>query len=141
MRRHPYSHILEKMRREVEESHRRAAEEERRRWREAERRFKEIIDADRRYSKELEAEIYELSIEEVLKMHRVKPLFKDLRHLAEHCTDAGSCYRMLTYLKLKRRDEDLHLVKEAVKIGADVELLITLLYNGKREEAAKLLRR
>jgi len=48
---------------------------------------------------------------------------------------------MLAYLKLEGREDDLKLVREALKMDADVEVLVTLLYNGKREEAAKLMRR
>jgi hypothetical protein len=32
-------------------------------------------------------------------------------------------------------------VREAERLGVDVEMIITLLYNEKREEAVKLLRR
>jgi hypothetical protein len=48
---------------------------------------------------------------------------------------------MLAYLKLEGREGDLQLVREAVKIGVDVEMLITLLYQDKREEAVKLVKR
>jgi len=37
--------------------------------------------------------------------------------------------------------DDLKLVREAVRIDADVEVLVTLLYQGKREEVARLMRR
>jgi hypothetical protein len=61
--------------------------------------------------------------------------------MAEHCTDVRGCYRMLAYLKLEGREDDLKLVREAVRIDADVEVLVTLLYQGKREEVARLMRR
>jgi hypothetical protein len=61
--------------------------------------------------------------------------------MAEHCTDVRGCYRMLAYLKLEGREGDLQLVREAIKIGVDVEMLITLLYQDKREEAVKLVKR
>jgi dihydrodipicolinate synthase/N-acetylneuraminate lyase len=48
---------------------------------------------------------------------------------------------MLAYFKLEGRAADLELVREAERLGADVEMIITLLYNGKSEEAVKLLRR
>jgi hypothetical protein len=48
---------------------------------------------------------------------------------------------MLAYLRLEGREDDLKLVREAVRIDADVEVLTMLLYQGKREEAAKLMRR
>jgi len=68
-------------------------------------------------------------------------LFKDLWELAKSCTDQRTCYRMLAYFKLEGRAADLELVREAERLGADVEMIITLLYNGKSEEAVKLLRR
>jgi hypothetical protein len=48
---------------------------------------------------------------------------------------------MLAYFKLEGRTADLELVREAERLGADVEMLIMLLYQDKREEAVKLLRR
>ncbi|MFP3252148.1 MAG: hypothetical protein RXO32_10535 [Thermoproteus sp.] len=113
---------------------------ERRRAREAARRFRDIVKAEKLYG-EWELEYVELSVEDFLKMYGVKPLFRDLWHMAEHCTDVRGCYRMLAYLKLEGREDDLKLVKDAVRMDADVEMLVTLLYQGKREEVAKLLRR
>ena len=113
---------------------------ERRRAREAARRFRDIVKAEKLYG-EWELEYVELSVEDFLKMYRVRPLFRDLWHMAEHCTDVRGCYRMLAYLKLEGREDDLKLVKDAVRMDADVEMLVTLLYQGKREEVARLLRR
>lgn len=141
IRRYPYYHILERQRREVEELERRRREEERRAWRAAREKFRDIISAEKRYRKDMEAEVYEVSIWDVLKMHGVKPLFKDLWGLAKACADQRGCYRMLAHFKLAGREGDLQLVREAERLGADVELVATLLYAGKREEAAKLLRR
>ena len=113
---------------------------ERRRAREAARRFRDIVKAEKLYG-EWELDYVELSVEDFLKMYRVRPLFRDLWHMAEHCTDVRGCYRMLAYLKLEGREDDLKLVKDAVRMDADVEMLVTLLYQGKREEVARLLRR
>jgi len=135
--------ILRKMKREADEAYRRVEErekEEKRKSREAARRFRDIIKAEKLY-KEWELEYVELTVEDFLRMYRVKPLFKDLWHMAEHCTDVRGCYRMLAYLKLEGREGDLQLVREAIKIGVDVEMLITLLYQDKREEAVKLVKR
>jgi hypothetical protein len=135
--------ILRKMKREADEAYRRVEErekEEKRKMREAARRFRNIIKAEKLY-KEWELEYVELTVEDFLRMYRVKPLFKDLWELAKACTDQRTCYRMLTYLKLEGRTADLDLVREAERLGADVEMIITLLYNGKTEEAVKLLRR
>jgi hypothetical protein len=132
--------ILRKMKKEADEAYRRIAErerEEKRKMREAARRFRDIIKAEKLY-KEWELEYVELTVEDFLRMYGVKPLFKDLWHMAEHCTDVRSCYRMLAYLRLEGREGDLQLVREAIKIGVDVEMLITLLYQDKREEAVKL---
>ena len=130
--------IRRRVREEVAETRRMLRE--RRRAREAARRFRDIVKADRLY-REWELNYVELSVEDFLKMYGVKPLFKDLWHMAEHCTDVRGCYRMLAYLKLEGREDDLKLVKDAVRMDADVEVLVTLLYQGKREEAAKLMRR
>jgi len=135
--------ILRKMKREADEVYRRIAErerEEKRKMREAARRFRDIVKAEK-LNKEWELEYVELTVEDFLRMYKVKPLFKDLWHMAEHCTDVRSCYRMLAYLKLEGREGDLQLVREAIKIGVDVEMLITLLYQDKREEAVKLVKR
>jgi len=135
--------ILRKMKKEADEAYRRVEErekEERRKSREAARRFRDIIKAEK-LNKEWELEYVELTVEDFLRMYRVKPLFKDLWHMAEHCTDVRGCYRMLAYLKLEGREGDLQLVREAIKIGVDVEMLITLLYQDKREEAVKLVKR
>jgi len=135
--------ILRKMKREADEAYRRVEErekEEKRKTREAARRFRDIIKAEKLY-KEWELEYVELTVEDFLRMYRVKPLFKELWHMAEHCTDVRGCYRMLAYLKLEGREGDLQLVREAIKIGVDVEMLITLLYQDKREEAVKLVKR
>jgi len=113
---------------------------ERRRAREAARRFRDIVRAEKLYG-EWELEYVELGVEDVLRMYKVRPLFRDLWHIAEHCTDVRGCYRMLAYLKLEGREDDLKLVREAVRIDADVEMLVTLLYQGKREEVARLMRR
>jgi hypothetical protein len=61
--------------------------------------------------------------------------------MAEYCTDVRACYKMLVHFRLGGREGDLELVREALKTGVDVEMLIMLLYQDKREEAAKLLRR
>jgi hypothetical protein len=135
--------ILRKMKKEADEAYRRIAErerEEKRKMREAARRFRDIIKAEKLY-KEWELDYAELTVEDFLRMYRVKPLFKELWHMAEHCTDVRSCYRMLVYLRLEGREGDLQLVREAIKIGVDVEMLITLLYQDKREEAVKLVKR
>jgi len=135
--------ILRKMKREADEAYRRVEErekEEKRKTREAARRFRDIVKAEKLYG-EWELDYVELSVEDFLKMYRVRPLFRDLWHMAEHCTDVRGCYRMLAYLKLEGREDDLKLVKDAVRMDADVEMLVTLLYQGKREEVARLLRR
>jgi hypothetical protein len=141
VRRYPYYHILERQRREIEELERRRKEEEKRAWRAAREKFKDVVSAEKRYRKDMEAEIYEVSIWDIIRMHGVKPLFRDLWHLAEHCTDVRACYKILVHFKLGGREGDLELVREAERIGADVEMIIMLLYQDKREEAAKLLRR
>jgi hypothetical protein len=139
VRRYPYYHILEKQKREIEELERRRKEEERRAWRAAREKFRDITSAEKRYRRDMEAEIYEVSIWDVLKMHGVKPLFPDLWELAKACADRRACYRMLVHFRLAGREGDLQLVREAERLGADVELVITLLYADKREEAARLL--
>jgi hypothetical protein len=139
VRRYPYYHILEKQKREIEELERRKKEEEKRAWR-AREKFRDIISAEKKYKKDMEAEIYEVSIWDVLRAHGVKPLFRDLWELAKACADQRGCYRMLVHFRLAGRTADLELVREAERLGVDVELVITLLYAGKREEAAKLLR-
>jgi len=140
VRKYPYYSILEKQKREIQELEKRKREEEKRAWK-AQKKFRDIISAEKRYKKDLEAEIYEVSIWDVIRMHGAKPLFKELWHMAEHCTDVRGCYRMLVHFKLGGREDDLELVKEALKTGVDVEMLIMLLYQDKREEAVKLLRR
>jgi len=140
VRRYPYYHILERQRREIEELEKRRREEEKRAWRAAREKFRDVVSAEKRYKKDLEAEIYEVSIWDVLKMYGVKPLFKDLWELSKACADQRGCYRMLVHFKLAGREGDLQLVREAERLGVDVEMIVTLLYNGKREEAAKLLR-
>jgi len=137
---YPYYSILERQRRELEELERRRREEEKRAWRAAREKFRDVVSAEKRYKKDLEAEIYEVSIWDVLKMHGVKPLFKELWELSKACADQRGCYRMLVHFRMAGREGDLQLVREAERLGADVEMIITLLYNGKREEAAKLLR-
>jgi hypothetical protein len=139
VRRYPYYHILEKQKREMEELEKRRREEERRTWRAAREKFRDITSAEKRYKKDMEAEIYEITIWDVLKMHGVKPLFRDLWELAKACADRRGCYRMLVHFRLAGREGDLQLVREAERLGADVELVITLLYADKREEAARLL--
>jgi len=140
VRKYPYYSILEKQKREIQELEKRKREEEKRAWK-AQKKFRDIISAEKRYKKDLEAEIYEVSIWDVIRMHGAKPLFKELWHMAEHCTDVRGCYRMLVHFKLGGREDDLELVREALKTGVDVEMLIMLLYQDKREEAVKLLRR
>jgi hypothetical protein len=139
MRKYPYYHILEKQKREIEELEKRKKEEEKRAWRAAREKFRDVVSAEKRYKKDMEADIYETSVWDV--MRGVKPLFKDLWHMAEHCTDARTCYRMLVHFRLAGRTADLELVTEALKTGVDVEMVIALLYNGKREEAVKLVKR
>jgi len=140
VRKYPYYHILEKQKREIEELEKRKREEEKRAWRAAREKFRDVVSAEKRYKKDMEAEIYEVSIWDVLKMYGVKPLFKDLWELSKACADQRGCYRMLVHFKLAGREGDLQFVREAERLGVDVEMIITLLYNGKREEAAKLLR-
>jgi hypothetical protein len=141
VRRYPYYHILERQRREIEELEKRRREEERRAWRAAREKFRDVTLAEKRYKKDLEAEIYEVTIWDIIRMHGGKPLFKDLWHMAEHCTDVRACYKMLVHLRLGGREGDLDLVREALKTGVDVEMIIMLLYQDKREEAAKLVKR
>ncbi len=141
VRRYPYYHILEKQKREIEELEKKRREEEKRAWRAAREKFRDVVSAEKRYKKDMEAEIYEVSIWDVLKMYGVKPLFKELWHLAEYCTDVRACYKMLVHFKLGGREGDLELVREALKTGVDVEMLIMLLYQDKREEAVKLVKR
>ena len=140
VRKYPYYSILEKQKREIEELEKRRREEEKRAWRAAREKFRDVVSAEKRYKKDMEAEIYEASIWDVLKMYGVKPLFKDLWELSKACADQRGCYRMLVHFRLAFREGDLQLVREAERLGVDVEMIITLLYNGKREEAAKLLR-
>ena len=140
VQRYPYYHILEKQKREIEELERRR-EEEKRAWKAARERFRDVVSAEKKYKKDADAEIYELTIWDVLKMYGVKPLFRDLWHLSEQCTDIYSCYKMLVHFRLASKESDLDLVREALKTGVDVEMLIMLLYNNKREEAVKLLSR
>jgi hypothetical protein len=141
VQRYPYYHILEKQKREIEKLEKRQREEEKKAWRAAREKFRDVTSAERRYKRDMEAEIYEVSIWDVIRMYGVKPLFKDLWHIAEHCTDVRACYKMLVHLRLGGREGDLEIVREALKTGADVEMLVMLLYQDKREEAAKLLRR
>jgi hypothetical protein len=140
VRKYPYYHILEKQKREIEELEKRRKEEEKRAWRAAREKFRDIISSEKKYRKDVEAEIYEVTIWDVLRMYGVKPLFRELWELAKACADQRACYRMLVHFRLAGREGDLQLVREAERLGADVEMIITLLYNGKREEAAKLLR-
>ena len=139
VQRYPFYHILEKQRREIEEIEKKRKEEEKA-WKTAKEKFRDIVSAERRCKKDLEAEIYEVSIWDVLRAQGVRPLFKDLWELSKACADQRNCYRMLVHFRLAHREGDLQLVREAERLGADVELVTTLLYNGKREEAAKLLR-
>jgi len=141
VRKYPYYHILERQRRELEELERRRKEEEKRAWRAAREKFRDVTLAEKRYRRDMEAEIYEITIWDVLKMYGVKPLFKDLWELSKACADQRGCYRMLVHFRLAGREGDLQLVREAERLGVDVEMIITLLYNGKSEEAVKLLRR
>jgi len=140
VQRYPYYHILERQKREIEALKRKKEEEEERAWKTAKEKFRDIVSAERRCKKDLEAEIYEVSIWDVLRAQGVRPLFKDLWELSKACADQRNCYRMLVHFRLAHREGDLQLVREAERLGADVELVTTLLYNGKREEAAKLLR-
>jgi hypothetical protein len=136
---HLIYHILEKQRREIEEIEKKRKEEEKKAWKT--RKFKDIIAAEKKYRKDVAAEIYEIAIWDVVRMYGAKPLFRDLWHMAEHCSDTRSCYRMLVHFRLSGREDDLEIVREAERLGADVELVIMLLYQDKREEAVKLLRR
>jgi hypothetical protein len=138
VQRYPYYHILEKQKREIDAIEKKRKEEEKT-WKA--RKFKDIISAEKTYRKDVDAEIYEITIWDILRMHGVKPLFRDLWHLSEHCTDIYSCYKMLVHFKLTGKESDLDLVREALKTGVDVEMIVMLLYNNKREEAIKLLRR
>ena len=139
VQRYPFYHILEKQRREIEEIEKKKKEEEKA-WKTAKEKFRDVVSAERRCKKDLEAEMYEVSIWDVLRAHGVKPLFKDFWELSKACADQRNCYRMLVHFRLAHREGDLRLVREAVRLGADVEMIIMLLYQGKREEAAKLLR-
>ena len=141
VRKYPYYHILQQQRRQIEELEKKRREEERRAWRMAREKFRDIMSAEKRYKKDLDAAIYEVSIWDILRMYKAKPLFKELWHMSEHCTDARTCYRMLVHFKLAGREDDLELAREALKTGVDVEMVIALLYNGKREEAVKLVKR
>jgi hypothetical protein len=140
IQRYPYYHILERQKREIEELERRRKEEEKRAWKTIREKFRDVVLAEKKYKKDMEAEIYEVSIWDVIRMHGVKPLFRDLWELAKACADQRTCYRMLVHFKLAGREGDLELVREAERLGADVEVIIMLLYQDKREEAAKLLR-
>jgi hypothetical protein len=140
VQRYPYYHILERQKREIEALKRKKEEEEKRAWKTAKEIFRDIVSAEKRYKKDLEAEIYEASIWDVLRAYGVKPLFRDLWELSKACADQRGCYRMLVHFRLTHREGDLQLVREAERLGADVEMIILLLYQGKREEAAKLLR-
>jgi hypothetical protein len=140
IQRYPFYHILERQRREIEELEKRRREEEKRVWRAARERFRDVISAEKRYKKDVKAEIYEVTIWDVLRMHGVKPLFRDLWELAKACADRRACYRMLVHFRLAGREGDLQLVREAERLGTDVELVVTLLYSGKREEVVKLLK-
>jgi hypothetical protein len=139
VQRYPFYYILEKQKREIEELEKRRREEERA-WKTAREKFKDVA-SESRYKKDLEAEIYEVSIWDIIRMHGGKPLFKDLWHLSENCADVRACYKMLVHFRLAGREGDLEVVKEALKTGVDVEMVVMLLYNNKREEAVKLLRR
>ena len=135
--------ILRRMRREAEEAYRRVAEgerEERRKRAEASRRFKEVVKAEK-LAGEWELDYYEMSLEDFLARYGVRPVFKELWELARSCADVRSCYRVLAYFHLEKKEAELQLVREAAKLGADVEMVANLLYQGKTEEAAKLLRR
>jgi hypothetical protein len=140
VQRYPYYHILERQKRELERLEKKRKEEEKA-WKTAKEKFRDIVFAERRYKKDLEAEIYEVSIWDIIRMHGGKPLFKDLWHLSENCADVRACYKMLVHFRLAGREGDLEVVREALKTGVDVEMVIMLLYQGKREEAVKLLRR
>jgi hypothetical protein len=140
IQRYPYYHILEKQKREIDAIEKKRKEEEKKAWKAA-RKFRDVISAEKTYRKDVGAEIYEITIWDILKVHGVKPLFRDLWHLSEHCTDIYSCYKMLVHFKLADKESNLDLVREALKTGVDVEMIIMLLYNNKREEALKLLRR
>jgi hypothetical protein len=141
VRRYPYYSILERQKREIEELEKKRKEEEKKAWRAAREKFRDITSAEKRYRRDVGAEFYEVSIWDILRAHGVKPLFKDLWELAKACADQRGCYRMLVHFKLAGRTADLELVREAERLGADVEMIITLLYNGKTEEPVKLLRR
>jgi hypothetical protein len=135
VQRYPYYHILEKQKREIEELEKRRKEEEKRAWRAAREKFRDVMSAEKRYRKDVEAEIYEITIWDILRMYGVKPCLKILWELAKACADQRGCYRMLVHFKLAGKEGDLQLVREAERLGADVEMIVTLLYNGKREEA------
>ncbi len=139
VQKYSFYYILEKQKREIEEIERKRREEEKRAWK-ARERFRDVTTAEKRYKKDMEAEIYEITIWDALRMHGVKPLFKDLWELSRACADQRGCYRMLVHFRLAGREGDLQLVREAERLGVDVELVISLLYAGKREEAAKLMR-
>jgi hypothetical protein len=139
VQRYPYYHILERQKREIDEIEKKRKEEEKA-WKTVKEKFRDIVSAERRCKKDLEAEMYEVSIWDILRAHGVKPLFKDLWELSKACADQRGCYRMLVHFRLAHREGDLQLVREAERLGADVEMIILLLYQGKREEAVKLLR-
>ncbi len=139
IRRYPYYSILERQKREIEEIERRRKEEEKA-WKAAQRKFKDVVAAEKRYERDMEAEIYEVSLWDVVLLFKTKPMFEDLWKLAKTCSDQRTCYRILAYFRLAGREGDLQLVREAERLGVDVEMVIMLLYQGKREEAVKLLR-
>jgi hypothetical protein len=140
IQRYPFYPILEKQKREIEELEKRRLEEEKRAWRAAREKFRDVVSAEKRYRRDMEAEFYEVSIWDVIRMHGGRPLFKDLWELAKACADQRGCYRTLVHFRLAGREGDLQLVREAERLGTDVELVVTLLYSGKREEVAKLLK-
>ncbi len=129
--------ILRKMKKEAEIFEKRA--EERKKRLKAAGRFKEVVKAEKLY-REWELEYYEIAMDDFLRAYGVKPVFKEVWHVAENCVDRWRCYRMLAFLKLERRVEDLELVKAVARLHVDLELFIELLYRGRREEAVKLIR-
>lgn len=104
-------------------------------------RFREVVKADVRYKAEWEAEVAVMSMEEVVRFYKLKPAYRNLWQLARHCADVQFCYRAFAYFKITGRDDALDVAREAVRVGADVDLVARLLWEEKIAEAKRLLER
>jgi len=98
---------------------------------------KEVLKAEK-LADEWRLKLYEISLEDFLKAYGVKPIYRDLWHLAENCVDARRCYRMLVYMRLAGREWDIELVEKAVKLAVDMDIFIALVYRG-HEEVKRLI--